>query len=297
MQAKRILEAGADHLSKLPGHVFDVVTISQPASLEAAIQLSKTLSKLSSFLGNLIEFKVVEYLNQSGRFEGNGRWIRQDPQFPDVKFTGGVSPTPGFEIKVWFPLATEMTARFYHTQKYLRDGATSVCLLSWMPEHVIYGKPKILSCCVVPGLSIAETRDRHYHNPPDYLVLEPEDTTSRPSNLKQFNTTGHRWQGTSAELEKANKVVNSWGCDGRSYQPASEYQQRLTDLSNKYRYRLDTNYAKIDRIQHPEIEAFKAEVLDTTMYGVTIQRWANLFNKGTEAEIQAHLSEHLKITE
>ena len=40
------------------------------------------------------------------------------PGFPDTIFIGpNVTPSPGFEIKAWFPLATEITARFKDSQK------------------------------------------------------------------------------------------------------------------------------------------------------------------------------------
>ncbi len=40
--------------------------------------------------------------------------------------------------------------------------------------------------------SIAEARDQHYHKPPDYLVVEPEDTSRRTKNLRQTNTNGYK---------------------------------------------------------------------------------------------------------
>src|SRR6266571_65121 len=110
---REILESASKHLQGLSGHVFDLLTISKPISPDAAVNLSKVVSKLSPLLGNLIEFNTVEFLNDQPEYEGLGRWQRQDPGFPDTVFLGpGVTPTPGFEIKAWFPLATEITARF-----------------------------------------------------------------------------------------------------------------------------------------------------------------------------------------
>lgn len=112
MNTNQVLDFSAKHLNSLSGHVFDLLTVSKPVSPDAAVNLAKVISKLSPLLGNLIEFNVVEYLNDQPEFASLGEWRRQDPGFPDAIFDGSVLPVPGFEIKAWFPLATEITARF-----------------------------------------------------------------------------------------------------------------------------------------------------------------------------------------
>jgi hypothetical protein len=98
-----------------------------------------------------------------------------------------VHPVPGFEIKTWFPLATEITGRFKDSQNRFVDNNVNVCLPAWLPEHLIYGKPRILDVVVVSAASVAKARDSHYHDPPGYLVVEPEilqlgpETSSRPT--------------------------------------------------------------------------------------------------------------------
>jgi len=292
-----VLASATKHLHELSGHVFDLLTVSKPISPEAAINLAKVISKLSPLLGNLIEFNTVEFLNDQEEYQGLGEWERQDPGFPDTIFAGSVSPTPGFEIKAWFPLATEITARFKDSQNHFMEDQTHVCMLAWLPENLIYGKPRILDVCVVSGLSVAQARDNHYHNPPDYLVLEPEDTTARTRNLQQTNTNGYKWQGTAEQFVEARKLVAGWGADGRDYKPAPDYQLRLRELLAKYPYRLDTNFAKMDRIVHQEIEDFKTRVLRTTYNGMTIQEWARLLSRGDERSIRVALEKRLGIIE
>jgi len=99
MRTIDILNIAKDHLCHLAGHTFEVLSIEKPVSIEAAINLSKVISKLSPLLGNLIEFNTVEYLNDQKEFDKYGKWKRQDPGFPDTIFEGSISPTPGFEIK------------------------------------------------------------------------------------------------------------------------------------------------------------------------------------------------------
>ena len=253
---KEIISTASVHLEDLSGHIFDLLTVSKPISPEAAVNLAKIVSKLSPLLGNLIEFNIVEFLNGQEEYSKLGEWARQDPGFPDTIFNSDIKPTPGFEIKAWFPLATEITARFKDSQNHFLDDQTYVCLIAWLPEQLIYGKPKIIDVCVVSGMSVAKARDTHYHNPPDYLILEPEDTTDRTKNLQQTNTNGYKWQGTPQQLAEAQKLVKSWG-NAMEYKTTPEYQEKIRELIAKYPYRLDTNFAKMNRIAHNEINIFK----------------------------------------
>jgi hypothetical protein len=296
---KDILASASQHVQDLAGHVFDLLTISKPISPAAAVNLSKVVSKLSPLLGNLIEFNTVEFLNDQSEYHKLGAWQRQDPGFPDAIFIGPkITPAPGFEIKAWFPLATEITARFKDSQNHFKEDQTNVCMLAWLPDQLIFGKPKIIDVCIVSGRSIAEARDNHYHNPPDYLVLEPEDTTARTRNLQQTNTNGYKWQGTEpAQFKEAQELVKSWGKAGRQYQPTAKYQALLRQLINRFPYRLDTNYAKMDRIVHKGIEDFKQRVLGTTIHGLTIGQWSRLLYNGSDKSIRDALAERFDIRE
>ncbi len=140
-------------------------------------------------------------------------------------------------------------------------------------------------------------RDNHCHNPPDYLVLEPEDTTARTRNLQQTNTNGYKWQGNSVQFEEAKKLVASWGVDGRIYKPTAEYQILLRQFINRYPYRLDTNFAKMDRIVHSGIENFKWRVLSTSIHGLTIAQWNRLLSSGSDEAIRQALAQRFNIQE
>ena len=271
MDCSEILSAAEQKLMTLKGRSLDVVDIKQPQSIAYAKNLAKVVSKLSPFLGNMIEFSVVDLLNDMS--EGN--WIRQDPGFPDALFQSEtVLPNPGIEIKAWFPFATEITARFKNSVTVFKDNNINVALIAWLPEHVIWGKPQIIDVIVVSGKSVAEARDLHYHNPPHYIIFEPEDTSERSANLQQTNTNGYKLQDDQCDLTEAVAFVDSWGESGRKYSYAPEYQRLLRTLYGKFIYRLDTNYAKIDRIGHEGIEAFKSSVLSTDFNGKTIKQWS-----------------------
>ena len=296
MNTADVIAAATRVLQELPGHSFDVLELSKPVSPDAAVDLMKIVSKLSPLLGNLIEINTAEILNDREEFDGLGEWERQDPDFPDVVFRG-VEPTPGFEVKAWFPLATEITGRFKDSQNRFAENNTEVAIFAWLPEHLVHGRPYILDVCIVSGLSVAQARDLHYHNPPDYLVVEPEDTSKRTRNLQQTNTAGYKWQGTAAEFEEASELVRSWGSGGAAYQPTSEYQERVRELMGRYKYRLDTNFAKMDRIVHAEIEAFKSKVMAMDVNGLTVSEWGRLISGRNENRLRSALEEHVGVTE
>jgi hypothetical protein len=294
---EEVLELARRHVVSLEGHIFDVIDLTKPVSPTAAVEMAKVVSKLSPLIGNLLEINLVELLNDQDDFGGLGTWKRQDPDFPDAIFEGVVAPQPGMEIKAWFPLATEITARFRDSQAHFDANNTTVALIAWLPEEVIFGRPRVLGACVVDAASVARARDEHYHNPPDYLVVEPEDTTARTRNLQQSNTAGYKWQARAEERSAAEAVVRSWGPSAKSYRPDAEYQARVQDLMSRFRYRLDTNFAKMDRIGHPEIEAFKSRVLGQTIAGLTISEWSGVLGSKNDDLIQFTLERHLAIKE
>jgi hypothetical protein len=295
MNTQQVIALARDYLKGLVGHEFHVLEVMKPVSPEAAVNLAKIISKLSPLVGNLIEFNTCEYLNDQKGFAKFGKWQRQDPGFPDTIFSGTVTPTPGFEIKAWFPLATEITARFKDSQNHFTQDQTYVVMLAWLPEFLIFGKPRIIDIVVVSGASVAKARDDHYHNPPDYLVLEPGDTTARTSNLQQTNTNGYKFQGTPEQFKEAQTLVKKWGAEGIAYKPTVAYQKLLRELIERFPYRLDTNFAKMDRIVHADIEAFKDRVYKTKFHGRNIGAWNRLLSKGDEELIRQELAERFNI--
>lgn len=303
MNTNQVIRAASEHLKELSGHVFDVLTVKKPVSPEAALNLAKVISKLSPLMGNMIEINTCEVLNEKNEFKAFGKWKRQDPGFPDIILEGKVSPTPGFEIKAWFPLATEITGRFKDSQNHFLDDRTHLALIAWLPEYLIFGKPKILGVSVVSGASVAKARDDHYHNPPDYLVLEPQDTRKRAKNLQQTNTAGYKWQAHDDPLTEAKNLVEArervveWGAGGKEYSSLPAYQQKLKEMSGKFTYRLDTNFAKLDRVGHTDVEAFAASIYAMNYHGKTIGEWNSLLSSRNETAIKVALAENFGITD
>lgn len=255
------------------GQTLDILEIKQPRNVEYAQYLAKIISKISPLIGNMIEFLIVEKLNEVN-WQGLGKWIRQDPGFPDAVFQGELEPRPGIEIKTWFPFATEITARFKESILYFEKDQTNVAVVAWLPEFLIYGRPKIIDIWIGSAKSVAQARDSHYHSPPDYLVFEPEETSLRAANLQQTNTNGYKFQGSEKLLKEARGDIRKWGEEGLIFSPDSNYQKKIKGLLGKYPYRLDTNFAKMDRIKHSGLEKFKARMLATEINGKTILEWS-----------------------
>ena len=102
MNTKEVIELASSHLEELPGSVFDLLTVTKPSSIEAAINLTKIVSKLSPLVGNLIEFNIVEFLNDYEELEGLGIWKRQDPGFPDTFLRVAFHQLQGLKLKPGF---------------------------------------------------------------------------------------------------------------------------------------------------------------------------------------------------
>lgn len=286
---QEVLAAATDALNGLDEHLIDILDLKRPPSLAYAKNLAKVISKLSPLLGNMIEFSTVDMLNQHD-WGGTGQWVRQDPGFPDALFSSEIiKPNPGIEIKAWFPFATEITARFKDSVTIFEENNINMALIAWLPSNVIWGKPQIIDVLVVSGKSVAQARDRHYHRPPDYLVFEPEDTSARTANLQQTNTNGYKLQTDKCDPKAAADLVASWGAGFLEYSPTAEYQSRLRELQGKFVYRLDTNYAKIDRIEHEGIEEFKTSVLNKVFHGHTIKQWSEILASNDDAMLERAL--------
>lgn len=294
MDIEGIIKRASTLLEKQIGHRFDQLEIAKPKSQFEAINLLKITSKLSPIIGNLFEIDAVEALTASASFKKGGTWIRQDPGFPDVLYKTGEAVEAGFEVKAWYPFATEITGRFKDSQTRFLADQTYVLMFAWVPDHMLFGRPRLLDMCIVSARSVAVARDEHYHKPPDYLVIEPRDTSKRTRNLQQTNTSGYKFQGTASELERARKLISKLGKGGDRYQITPEYQSHVRELRANFEYRLDTNYAKMDRVIHEGLETFKTKVMNTTVEGRSIGEWSRLFRAG-KAALATELESRFKI--
>lgn len=279
MNDPQLLQRVTSDIQAMSGMVVErVFNLYPPDSTASAEFIAKVLSKLTPLVANHIEVQISDVLNRSGQYTSLGEWRRQDPGYPDVVLDTGDGTIAGIEVKAWYPFATEITGRFKASQSLCRRACSLLCLVAWMPTKLLYGEPTIIGSVVVSARSVAEARDNHYHNPPTYVVAEPNNTEDRTRNLQQLNTEGFRWQGSTEQHNQAVGVVKSWGTDGTRYQLDDSYQQQITQLRSQFPYRTDTNFAKIDRINHPEIERFKTSVLNRMVFEKSVGEWARILS-------------------
>lgn len=283
-------------LRDLVGEELSTISISSP-SPDEAVFLGQNISKLSPIIGNLMERRITHLLTEDETEHGM-RWLRQDPLFPDALLvdSDGKSTNAGFEVKAWYVLSTELTGRFKESVNLLAGKDIRVVVVAWMMSHVVYGSPQIVDVIVVDALGMASARDGHYHKPPDYVCEEPQDTSGRTANLQQTNVNGYKLQDTSKRSALEKMVKNSSAAKEASH--TKDAQNLVKELMNAAQYRMDTNFAKIDRIDHDGIEAFKASVLASKHRGRTNKEWQRLLkNLGNDDDPLEQKRAELVITE
>ena len=78
-----------------------------------------------------------------------------------------------------------------------------------------------------------------------------------------------------------------WSADLRSYSHEAHVQGAIADLMARYTYRLDTNFAKINRVDHRSLERFKSRMLGLSLHGRTVAQWSRLLSRTPEAGADA----------
>lgn len=277
---RRELDRASKVLLSLAGEDVDAIDVKSFGADEAPF-LAKIVSKLSPMVGNLMEQRVASILDQDA--SDGFSWLRQDPGFPDAILTHehGAPTNTGYEIKAWYVLSTELTGRFKESQNLLAGKNIDVVVIAWCMSHMVFGKPKILGILTVPGSDVARDRDLHYHQPPEYLCMEPQDTTERTANLQQSNVNGFKLQvadtlkANPQGLKDARKKAEQGLYTAASNTPAAQAEslRLMSDLT----YRLDTNFAKLDRVDNDEVEIFKKKILAEKYLDKTIAQWKSIF--------------------
>ena len=270
------LERARKLLNLTQGERFDTLSIKSRSPAEASF-LANNVSKMSPFIGNLIEALIPQMLSEKAK--STLEWRRRDPEFPDAGLydTRGTFLDAGFEVKAWFPLATEMTGRFRESQNLLAGKKIDVVVVAWMLSDIIFGEPEIVDVLIVPAIEVAKSRDSKYHNPPDYLCEEPQDTSDRARNLQQSNVAGYKLQDRKklAQLQEAVRKASSASRDS-----STKAGIALTSkLQASAQYRLDTNFAKLSRVGNPAIEEFEERVLSRVFRGLRVDIWRSILRQ------------------
>lgn len=262
-------------LQSLVGESIETISVNS-LSAEDAPFLGRIVSKLSPIIGNLLEARIIQVLDEEA--EAGFSWQRQDPGFPDAILLGpdGKPTGSGFEVKAWFVHSTELTGRFRESVRLLEPRDVRVLVIAWSMSNIVYGTPKILGVLTTSGIEVARSRDLHYWNPPHYVTSEPGDTSLRTANLQQSNVSGFKLQASDPVVisQAEDLVARTPIGSAQPHEPAA--QSLAAALRSSFDYRLDTNFAKIDRIDNDAIEGFKRAVLGLEHEGRRVHAWTQL---------------------
>lgn len=268
------LARAQDALVSLTKRPVDLLTLKSLGPDIDAVLIARNISKISPFVSTQLENQVIQALTEVPGAAGL-TWARQDPGFPDAGLAyDGVQTGHGIEAKAWYVCGTEITARFRASQVVLIGKRVYIVLVAWLMSDIVFGTPTILDYELFDAGDVAKVRDEHYHQPISYLVAEPGDTGERTRNLQQANVTGFRLQTTEPKALSAGRILLG---DRRWEPPYTEQSRVITEhLLNTLTYREETNFGKLDRIDHPQIEAFKARILATDYRGRTVAAWTQV---------------------
>lgn len=269
------MDRAVDRLRSLVGRTIDVIQIAGLRPDDAAL-LGSNISKLSPFVSTMLERSVVDELTGVEPDHGY-TWARQDPGFPDagVVDPDGLFTGDGIEVKCWYVLASEITGRFRESQRHLEGHDVRIALVPWVMSHIVFGSPVILDVAIIDAMSLAQARDAHYHDPPHYLVAKPEDTSDRGAQLQQTNVEGFVLQSMSDEVRTdAERFVARMGREPDPHHPDTSALVRY--LMERARYRRDSNFSKIDRVRHPQVESFKTSIQGRAHAGLPLTAWRRI---------------------
>ena len=265
-------------LASLAGTHIDSININSGDPREAPY-LSMLLPRLSPYIGNLLERRMAEILNREVRH--GFHWVHQEHEIPEtcLMSPGNISTGCGFEVKAWHALSSKITSRFRVSSQQLKGRNIRLLIISWMMSKVLYGVPTILDVLSVDAYSVARLRDTNYHNPPETLVVEPEEVQDDSDNLVRSQVNGYRILEREEQVLEAAAEFASSHPHHRAPPDSDRAQAFNKALLERYEYKLDGKFAKIDWAKHPEIEAFKSNVSRMQPYGTPLKDWPQLLRE------------------
>jgi hypothetical protein len=287
------LRRAGEAIERLRERPVDLLSVKSLGPDIDAVLIAKNISKLSPFVSTQLENATIKVLSEVPG-ESDLDWARQDPGFPDAGLRYQGTPTGhGIEAKAWYVHGTEITARFKASQVLLQGRRVRVLLVAWTMSRILFGEPVVVDFELFDAGDLAKVRDEHYHRPIRYLVVEPGDTADRAANLQQANVSGLLLQTQDERLLRRAELV----AQGDWEPPYTERSRAITEtLLGMLSYRSETNFAKLDRIDHEGVERFKAKVLAISHLGRTLAEWTAVLAGLTSSDscVQAAAIEAVK---
>lgn len=279
----------------IDGQTIDVLTVNR-CDEDAVIGFIKNMSKLSSLISVQIEMRAVKRVNSmyNEQLPDNVGWVINEriggEKYPDLAFADfEFTPSsdwvwPGVEIKAWCPFATEMSGRMMKGQSIMQKYPDQLLLVAWLPEHLLYGQPKVIGTWKGDGLDMAKSRDNHWHDPPSSLILEPDFSPERDAHKQHTNVDRYLWDDKDSKEDEARQMADNLNILDTSYSYKDEYQQRVRQLYSSFNYKKGTNFRKLNRLHHQPLDNFPDHIRQNTyIEGKSLAEWNTHLSRG-EAE-------------
>jgi hypothetical protein len=214
-------------------------------------------SRLSIYISNRLEYLIIDHLNDTAQRKGY-KWVRHEGKFPDLQLLyNGKDTGLGIEIKTSYGSCEEPSARFWQSVTNFESyNSQYICIVVWKLDKDTHGRPVVFDTCCIDAKRLAEARDRGIHNPPESLMCMPYNTTE--GNTKQTDVKVYLLQDEN-DIQKATKIVKQFNVSEE--EPWSQKSQELSRiLKNTFKYRVDDNRGKLNRIKHPELQKFLKQI-------------------------------------
>ena len=279
----------------LDGETIDVLTVNR-CKEESVIPFLKNMSKLSSLISVEIESMA---LNRVSNYYGNElpqnvEWMLNErvagEKYPDLALTDLTFDPPsnwvwpGVEIKAWCPFATEITGRMKKGQSIMEQYPDKLLLVAWVPENLLYGKPKVVGTWLGDGSDMAESRDDYWFNAPKSIILEPDFSPERDPSEQHTNVDRFLWDDDNSKLDEARELARELGISNSNYSYDEEFQRRVRRLYSEYNYNHGTNFRKLARLHYDPLDNFPDNLRESTyIEGKSLQEWdRHLSNENPE---------------
>lgn len=214
-------------------------------------------SRLSTYVSNRLEYVIIDYLNDT-KISKAYNWIRLEGKFPDLQLLHNNKSTGlGIEIKSTYGHCDEPSARFWHSITNFKSYESQyICIIAWELDKDTYGYPIVYNTFCVDAKKLAESRDKGIHKPPDSLLCMPYNISE--GNTKQTDVKVYLLQDEESR-QSAKKMMEEHNISDQS--PWSNESQTLVHtLKNSFKYRIDDNKGKLNRIKHPGLQQFLKDI-------------------------------------
>jgi hypothetical protein len=258
---------------KYEHQTLEAISVGKPANVQLAGEWFAHFPEFAVLCNRLVESVVADGLSCFG----GGVWKREKQRSNVLYFDSPeAKPTPRVIVKAWQSFPVERPTRFSESGGLFEEDNVSLINVGWALEHMIWGRIRILNVVDVSAKAMTEARNRHYYNPPVYVVCEEESERFSSTITDAKQTRGYKFIGGEEQLRQAAELAARLGLAKDNYCCGRSYQTKLYQLLGRFPYREDKDYAVIDLIEQQDVAGARKEALDTVLDGASVREFALL---------------------